>query len=216
MRERQIEPMRGEQRRSSLPLVPREAHAIRKHPPSLPTMGEDCAYIRTAQLREISPDGRKEGRQAGRQGRAVGRSVGRARRRRPTRGVPHGAAASFTTRHIVRAYTAARPSPGIPGSTRGRTNERRRRRDNRRGREGEEASPPLAHAAHGMKTRLDEGVSDVARRPAYLGRILDIVVVLGLRLGVGHLFACESLKNTGKSTIPRREFTLRPVALFIR
>lgn len=71
------------------------------------------------------------------------------------------------------------------------------------------------HAVHGMKTRLDEGV--LAYPPsAHLGYILDVVVVLGFRLGVGHLFVRESLKNTGKSTIPRQEFALRPVALFIR
>lgn len=67
-----------------------------------------------------------------------------------------------------------------------------------------------------MKTRLDEGVSDVPPQPAYLGRILDIVVVLRLRLGVGHRFVHESLTNTGKSTVLRQEFALRPVALFIR
>lgn len=51
---------------------------------------------------------------------------------------------------------------------------------------------------------------------AYLRHILNVVVILALRLDLGHFFATESLKNTGKTAVSQQEFVLNPVALFIR
>lgn len=116
--------------------------------------GRGCAYIRTAQLRKIASAGgmerRKEGKQDERAGsRAAGRSA------------PSPDARSSTWRgRVVVAYATAPPSPGARGP---REYVRKDVRASPRPRwsAGEGGTPPLTHAAHGMKTRLDEGVSDV-------------------------------------------------------
>lgn len=126
-RERDGRAMRGVAAILLLLLPPpllREARAIRKHPPSLARTGEDVrTYVRRSYEKsrrmEEWKDGWTDGRKEGRPG---GRAAGRSARRRAAPS-PDARGSTWRGRVVTtrRGVRAAPPSPGTPGSTRGRT-----------------------------------------------------------------------------------------------